>query len=133
MLVRHGRSLILEALVVEHLEVNILAGTPFLMTSNDMAVRPARYEIIIAGCDVASYDSFQIPQAHYAIRACHLLLSPYVNTTVWPSEFLEVDALSEFNKDFPFAIVSRTDSVSCSHLIPTHTWPQPVIVRAGVN
>ena len=43
LLVRHGRSLILEALVVEDLNVNILAGIPLLMTSNYMAVRPARY------------------------------------------------------------------------------------------
>ena len=40
-LVRHGRSLLLETLVLEDLDVNILAGTPF-MTSNDTAVRPAR-------------------------------------------------------------------------------------------
>ena len=36
-LIRRGRSLTLEALVVEDLDVNVLAGTPF-MTSNDIAV-----------------------------------------------------------------------------------------------
>ena len=49
--IRRGRSLTLEALVVEDLDVDILAGTAF-MTSNDIAVRPAKSEIIIARCDV---------------------------------------------------------------------------------
>ena len=40
LLIRHGRFLILEALIVEDLDVEILAGTPF-MTSNDIAVCPA--------------------------------------------------------------------------------------------
>ena len=128
-LVCRGRSLMLEALVVEDLDVDILAGTPF-MTSNDIAVRPAKHEIIIAGCDVASYDSSQISQAHHAVRACHLLRAPCANTTVWHGEFLEVDAPSEFLKDSPLAIEPRTDSVSSNHRKPTHAWPQPVIVQA---
>ena len=128
-LVRRGRSVMLEALVVEDLDVDILAGTP-IMTSNDIAVRPAKHEIIIAGCDVASYDSSQISQAHHAVRACHLLRAPCANTTVWPGEFLEVDAPSEFLKDSPLAIEPRTDSVSSNHCKPSHAWPQPVIVQA---
>ena len=40
----HGRPLTLEALVVEDLNVDILAGTPF-MTSNDITVRPAKHKI----------------------------------------------------------------------------------------
>ena len=72
-LIRHGRPLTLgEALVVEDLDVDILAGAPF-MTSNDIAVRPAKREIIIAGCDVASYGCSQSPQTHYA---CLLYTSP---------------------------------------------------------
>ena len=129
LLIRHGRPLILEALVVEDLDVDILAGTPF-MTSNDIAVRPAKREIVIAGCDVASYGCSQSPQTHYAVRACHLLRAPSTNTTVWPGEFLEIDALSELLKDSTLAIEPRTDSVSSSHLKPTHTWPQPAIVQS---
>ena len=128
-LFRHGRSLTLEALVVEDLDVDILAGTPF-MTLNDIAVRPARQEIIIAGSDVASYDSSKTPQAYHAIRACHLLRAPRVNTTVWPGEFIEVDAPPELLEDSSVAIEPRIDSVSSSHLKPTHAWPQPVIVQA---
>ena len=39
---RNGKTLTLEALVVEDLDVDILAGTPF-MTCNDIAVRPAKH------------------------------------------------------------------------------------------
>ena len=80
-LIRHGRPLTLEALVVEDLDVDILAGMPF-MTFNDITVRPAKHEIIIAGCDVASYGCSQSPQSHYTVRACHLLRAPSTNTTV---------------------------------------------------
>ena len=128
-LIRHGRPLTLEALVVEDLDVDILAGTPF-MTSNDITVRPARREIIIAGCDVASYGCSQSPQTHYAVRACHLLRSPNTNTTIWPGEFLEIDAPSDLLKDATLAIEPRTDSVSSCHLKPTHTWPPPDIVQS---
>ena len=103
LLIHHGRSLILEALIVEDLNMDILAGTPF-MTSHDIAVHPTRHEIIIAGCDVASSDSSQIPQAHHAVKACHLLRAPFVNTTVWPGEFLEVDTPSKLLKESPLAV-----------------------------
>ena len=128
-LIRHGRPLTLEALVVEDLDVDILAGRPF-MTSNDIAVRPAKREIIIAGCDVASYGCSQSPHTHYAVRACHLLRAPNTNTTVWPGEFIEIDAPSELLTDATLAIEPRIDSVSSSHLKPTHTWPQLDIVQS---
>ena len=128
-LIRQGRPLTLEALVVENLDVDILAGTPF-MASNDIAVRPAKREIIIAGCDVASYGCSQSPQTHYAVRACHLLRAPNTNTTVWPGEFLEIDASSALLKDATLAIEPRLDSVSSSHLKPAHTWPHPDIVQS---
>ena len=128
-LTRHGRSLTLEALVVEDLDVDILAGTPF-MASNDIAVRPAKHEIIIAGSDVASYGYSNNPQAHHAVRACHLLRAPNVNTTAWPGEFLEVDAPPDLLKDSTLAVEPRIDSVSSSHLKPTHTWPHPNIIQA---
>ena len=53
---RKGRTLTVEALLVKNLDVDILAGTPF-MACNDIAVRPATQKILIAGCDIVSYDS----------------------------------------------------------------------------
>ena len=51
-------------------------------------------------------------------------------TTVWPDEFLEIDTPSELLKDSTLAIEPRMDSVSSSHLKPTHTWPHPDIVQS---
>ncbi|XP_068706826.1 uncharacterized protein [Montipora foliosa] len=67
---------------------------------------------------------------HYAVRACHLLRAPNTNTTVWPGEFLEIDASSVLLKDATLAIEPRMDSVSSSHLKPAHTWPHPDIVQS---
>ncbi|XP_068752665.1 uncharacterized protein [Montipora capricornis] len=67
---------------------------------------------------------------HYAVRACHLLRAPNTNTTVWPGEFLEIDAPSVLLKDATLAVEPRMDSVSSSHLKPAHTWPQPDIVQS---
>ena len=100
------------------------------MTSNDIAVRPAKREIIIAGCDVAAYGCSQSLHTHYAVRACHLLRAPNTNTTVWPGEFIEIDSPSELLTDATLAIEPRMVSVSSSHLKPTHTWPQPDIVQS---
>lgn len=58
-----GRMLTLEALVVEDLDVDILAETLF-MTTNDIAVRHTKQEIIIYGSDTVSYGFSQTSQAH---------------------------------------------------------------------
>ena len=60
-LTRCGRTLTLELLVFEDLDVEKLAGTPF-MTTNDIAVRPAKHEIIIAGSDTVCYGFSQTSQ-----------------------------------------------------------------------
>ena len=99
------------------------------MAANDIAVRPAKHEIVITECDMASYGCSQSPQTHYTVRACHLLRAPNTNTTIWPGEFLEIDAPSELLKDATLAIEPSMDSVSSSHIKPTHTWPQPDIVQ----
>jgi len=125
-LIRQGRLLTLEALVVEDLDVDILAGTLFM--ASNITVRPAKRKIIIAGCDVVSYGCSQSPRTHYAVRAFHLLCAPNTNTTVWPGEFLEINASSELLKDATLAIDPHMDSVSSTYLKPTHTWPQPDIV-----
>ena len=112
-LTHRGRPLTLEALVVEDLDVDIFAGTPF-MTIGDIAVRPATYKIIIAETDVVSYGYSQPPQSHHAVRACHLLRAPNANTTVWPGEFLYIlPPPPELLKDSPLAI-------SSSYLKSTH-------------
>ena len=54
MITRDGHKYILEALVVENLDVDILAGVPF-MEVNDVTVRPAKREITFKGDTVYQY------------------------------------------------------------------------------
>ena len=51
----------------EDLDVDILAGTPF-MACNDIAVRPAKHEITIAGSDVVHYGPPNGPSQYHAVR-----------------------------------------------------------------
>ncbi|KAL9989463.1 hypothetical protein ACROYT_G004019 [Oculina patagonica] len=124
-LIRHGRSLGLEALVVEDLDVDILAGTPF-MASNDIAVRPPNARSLLLELMCHRMVVFKVPKA---VRACYLIRAPSVNSTVWPGEFIEVDAPPELLKDSFLAIEPRADSVSSGHLKHTHAWPHPDIVQ----
>ena len=49
-----------EGLVVEDLDVDILAGTPF-MSVNDIAVRPARRQVILGDGSTFTYGSAPSP------------------------------------------------------------------------
>ena len=51
---RGNKTLKLQDLVVNELDVDILAGIPF-MTANDVSVRPAKQEIIIDESTVVNY------------------------------------------------------------------------------
>lgn len=123
---RNGRNLVLEALVVEDLDVDVLAGTPF-MTINDIAVRPAQHEVIIAGSDVVSYGSPNSIPKYHAVRFCHLLRAPPTTTTIWPGGYLEIDLPTDVPSDTPLAVEPRTDSLSCRSVKSAHAWPQPRI------
>ena len=52
---RNGREFHMVALVVNQADTDVLCGMPF-MTANDVAIRPARNEIIIAGDDIVTYN-----------------------------------------------------------------------------
>ena len=100
------------------------------MASNDIAVRPAKQEIIIAGSDVVAYGPRNTPSNHHAVRCCQLLRAPPTSTTIWPGSFLELDAPSDFPPDAQLAVEPRTDSSSCRSVKSTLTGPQPSILNA---
>ena len=82
---RDEHKYILEALVVENLDVDILAGVPF-MEVNDVTVRPALREITFKVDTVYQYGPNRKNQGSHAIRRthAHLLHAPSSDTTVWP-------------------------------------------------
>jgi hypothetical protein len=49
-------NLQLDALVVDSLDVDVLAGTPFMIT-NDISLRPSKQEVTIQGCENVYYGS----------------------------------------------------------------------------
>ena len=87
---RGGHTFIFEGLVVENLDVDVLAGTPF-MESNDIAVCPAKRQVILGDGTIHNYGSQQPVSISPTARRAIVLRSPPTSTTVWPGEFLEVE------------------------------------------
>lgn len=124
---RDNQQLAFEGLVVEHLDVEILAGTPF-MESNDIAVRPARKEVLIRGTPY-KYGSTGNQTAPKARRAI-VLRAPPSNTTIWPGEFVELQLPSDTPPDSVYALEPRTDSPTSQSAKTTQLWPPPAIVSS---
>ena len=66
-LARGSSTFELDALVVRQLDVDILAGNPFL-SKNDIAIRPAKRKILIGGTDVVHYGQPAKSIPHSAAR-----------------------------------------------------------------
>ena len=68
MFVRGEKSFSFDGLIVENLDVEILAGTPF-MESNDIAVRPAKRQVILGDGTTYLYGSIGKPTD----QTCHMM------------------------------------------------------------
>ena len=87
------KQLALDALVVDDLDVDILAGTPFLIT-NDITVRPAKCQVRIQDSEIIHYEpTDDTTTGSPAVRRAHIftLRAPSSATVVWPGEYLELD------------------------------------------
>ena len=98
---RANKSLTLDAVVVEDLDVDILAGTLFLI-ANDVYVRPAKCQVRIQDSEIIHYgrpsDNLSC-QPHVVRRTqSYVLCSFSPATVVWPGEYLEVDMPSALLK-----------------------------------
>ena len=58
---------VLDALVVEDMDVDILAGRPFLVL-NDINIHPAKHEVIIATSERVSYATNAYSQPTPSVR-----------------------------------------------------------------
>ena len=123
---RNEHILRLEALVVNDLDVDVLAGIPF-MDYNDIAVRPAKQLIIIGDLDTIYYGpTLPDPTVNHVRRTqAYGLRAHTVSTVVWPGEFIEVDLPSEIDQDGVLAIEPRTEQGKNSQL-----WVQPHFTEA---
>ena len=123
---RGGIDLQLDALVVEDLDVEVLAGTPFLVY-NDISIRPAKSQITI-GETIMHYgdDNTRRSQCHTVRRAqTYVLRAPASCTTVWPGDYIELSLPSVLD-DLVVAIEPRNDYSPLCH----PNWSEPAIIEA---
>lgn len=127
---RSNKQLVLDALVVEDLDVDVLAGIPFL-TTNDISVRPATQQITIHGSETLRYSTNNSHTDHTSnIRATksYVLRSSSPTTVIWPGEYIEVDLPPELEADAPIAVEPKSGNIP-SKITPdiTTPWPAPHI------
>ena len=78
MFTRDNQQLHFKGLVVENLDVEVLAGTPF-MESNDIAVRPARRTVLVRNI---SYQYGSSETKSPAVRRAVVLKAPATSTII---------------------------------------------------
>ena len=104
---RGDRKFHFEGLVIGNLDVEVLAGTPF-MEQNDIALRPAQKEIVFSDGHKCKYYQKPLSSTHTIFRA-HVLRAPHTKTTLYPGGFLELDLPSPYHNQ-PLAIEPRVSS-----------------------
>jgi len=122
---RGSHSFFLDALVVRSLDVDILAGVPF-MEYNDIGTFPARRIIVLADGTEVSYGSSPSVATPTTRRLSTpmILRAPPTCTTIWPGDFIEVEAPAELD-NLPIALEPRTDK---DHQ-QSPNWPTPDIIH----
>ena len=117
-------------LVVQNLDVEMLAGTPF-MEINDITIRPAKRIITLADGTTYTYGTTQRALNRHAVRRAHVLRAPPTNTTVWPGDFVEVNLPADmYSEDATFAIEPRYDATVNKCVSENDVWPQPSLIMS---
>ena len=83
------RDFVFEALVIENLDVEVLAEMSFLETNN-ITVWLAEHEIILGDGRTHSYGATITQSLHHKVRQAHVLWAPPTTTTVYPGNFLKL-------------------------------------------
>ena len=80
---RGDKMFIFEGLVVENLDVDVLAGTPF-MEHNDITIRPAHRQVIFTDKSHFVYEASETASGHHQVRRTHIIRVPDKSVTIWP-------------------------------------------------
>ena len=117
--------------MIENLDVDVLASTPFMET-NDVAVRPAKRQVILSNGSACTYGSVQSQVSTAAARRALVLCAPPTSTTIWPGEFVEIELPGDVPADTVYAFEPRIDapSVYVKRLTASQLWPCPNIVSS---
>jgi len=79
--VRDDHNRLFECLIIQHLDVDILAEIPF-MEVNDIAVSPAKCSVILGDGTTYMYGSSNKASDSHTIRRAFVLHAPATSTTV---------------------------------------------------
>ncbi|MEO1148065.1 MAG: retropepsin-like aspartic protease [Cyanobacteria bacterium J06638_22] len=126
---RDHHKLTFHALVVKHLDVPFLAGTPF-MEANDVYARPSTRQIYV-GKSVYRYGSPNSSDSSAPVaRRASVLRCPN-NTTIWPGDYIELPIPEDYsNSDETFALEPRLDCPGIESVPSSQTWPSPSLVSS---
>ena len=110
-------------LVVEDLDVDILAGQPFMM-DNDIALRPARSLIIFSDGSTYQYQTSKSSVNSNVVRrvSSHIIRAPPSNTTIFPGDHIDVDVPHDLSDQTELALEPRLNNS-----VPD-IWPTPAMV-----
>jgi hypothetical protein len=132
MLSRDDKEFLLEALVVENMDVDVLAGVPF-MEINDVTVRPAKRQVILGDGTTYLYGAATKGRTTGlpAVRRAQsfVLRAPSSSTTIWPGDYIELNVDDSFAPDTPLALEPRIESTPYPTK-PSQLWPPPAIINS---
>ena len=131
-LARGDYTLQLDALVVDRLDAEVLAGMPFL-TINDIAIRPAMRQIVVHGTEVISYAQAKVLESSIRRAQSYTLAAPSQQTVILPGEFVNLKTPQDAPPDELWAIEPRFDSPLNNQSEITTAWPAPHVVASVAN
>ena len=125
---RNNREFHMIALVADFSDTDILGGMPF-MTVNDIAIRPAKNEIIIGGDEVVTYNPLSSrPKAVNRIQSYDVVSN--VKQVILPGQIWSVPLPTEWEPDdYPVVIEPRYDTSNNSKVKECNMWPPPQIIE----
>jgi len=105
----HGQHVLqFDGLVVENLDVEVLAGTPFT-EANDIAVRPAKQLITLTDGSSFTYGSSDDCSTQQAARRAVVIRTPTTSTTLWPGDYIELELPQDLPPDSLHALEPHSD------------------------
>ncbi len=119
-----------EGLVVKSLDVDILAGVPF-MTANDIGIQPAKHQIILLDGGVYLYGQAQTDSSRaHCVRRTHVVRMPSSGVTVWLGEFVQLQLPRDIGQDVTVGIEPHCDSKTFSDANEQSSWPAPAVLQS---
>ncbi len=125
---RGSRTFQLDALVVDKLDVDFLAGSPF-MDVNDIGIRIAKRQIIIGGQECVHYNDLSTRHAAARRTQSFVIRAPKHQTVILPGEYVEAEVPADCTPDVTWALQPRYDS-RCNQDAQSAVWPPPQEVEA---